>query len=464
MSFPSDFLWGGAVAANQCEGAYLEDGKGLSVPDMLLGGDVNTPRTFLPKTDPNAFYPSHEAIDFYHHYKEDIALMAEMGFSTFNTTISWARIFPNGVKGGINQEGVEFYRSMFQELRKYNIDPIITLYKYDEPVYFEQTYGGWSNRDMIDEFIEFAKVCFNEYKDLVNKWITFNEINVLMLFKNLPHTQKEAQIRFQELHNQLVASAKTVQLAHQINSQNKVGCMIAGMCTYPLTPDPVDVMDNYKYFQDIFCYATDTMIRGRYPSFAKRLWEEEGVKIDIIEQDLVDLRSGTAEFLGFSYYMSQCRTTHINGVASKGNIFTGFENPYLKKSEWGWQIDPLGLKYFMHFIYDRYNIPLLIIENGLGAIDKVEEDISIHDDYRIDYLRSHIQTMKEAVEEGVDLMGYTTWGGIDLVSASTGQIEKRYGMIYVDANDKGEGTYKRLKKDSFYWYKKVCESNGEDLD
>ncbi len=491
MVFSKEFLWGTSISAAQAEGGWNEGGKAPVQVDFANVGSASTSgrKLIYKKRDgsqgeltgayamfphlpengeyasfDNVYYSNRKASDFYHHYKEDIALMAEMGFSTFNTTISWARIFPNGVKGGINQEGVEFYRDMFKELKKYNIDPIITLYKYDEPIYFEQTYGGWSNRDMIDEFIEFAKVCFNEYKDLVNKWITFNEINVLMLFKNLPHTQKEAQVRFQELHNQLVASAKTVQLAHQINSQNKVGCMIAGMCTYPLTPDPVDVMDNYKYFQDIFCYATDTMIRGRYPSFAKRLWEEEGVKIDIIEQDLVDLRSGTAEFLGFSYYMSQCRTTHTDGVASKGNIFTGFENPYLKKSEWGWQIDPLGLKYFMHFIYDRYNIPLLIIENGLGAIDKVEEDGSIHDDYRIDYLRSHIQTMKEAVEEGVDLMGYTTWGGIDLVSASTGQIEKRYGMIYVDANDEGEVTYKRIRKDSFFWYKKVIQSYGEDLD
>lgn len=352
---------------------------------------------------------------------------------------------------------------MFKELKKHNIDPIITLYKYDEPIYFEQTYGGWSNRKMIDEFIEFARVCFTEYKDLVNKWMTFNEINVLMLFRNLPHDKNVAKERYQELHNQLVASSRAVKLAHIINPENKVGCMMAGMCTYPLTPDPVDVMDNYKYFQDIFCYAADTMIRGHYPTFAKRMWKEDEVELEIFDQDYIDLKEGTVEFLGFSYYMSQCRTTHTDGVFSKGNIFTGFENPYLEKSEWGWQIDPLGLKNYMHFIYDRYNIPLLIIENGLGAIDKIEEDGSIHDNYRIDYLREHISAMKEAVNEGVDLIGYTTWGGIDLISASTGQIEKRYGMIYVDVNDKGEGTYNRLKKDSFYWYKKVIESNGEDL-
>lgn len=236
--------------------------------------------------------------------------------------------------------------------------------------------------------------------------------------------------------------------------------MVAGICSYPLTPDPVDVMENYKYFQDIFCYATDTMVRGKYPSFAKRLWKEDGIKLEYNDSDLVDLKNGIVDFIGFSYYMSQCRTTHSDAMMVKGNIFTGFENPYLKKSDWGWQIDPLGLKYYLHFLYDRYNMPLLIIENGLGAHDSIDGDGKIHDSYRIDYLREHIQSMKEAIDEGVDLIGYMTWGGIDLISASTGQIEKRYGFIYVDANDKGEGTYNRIKKDSFYWYQSLIKSNG----
>ena len=491
MGFSKDFLWGTSVSAAQVEGAWDEDGKTPVQVDFANAGSASSSGRkliyknmdgskgeltgayamfpHLPKDGQYAsfndvYYPNRKASDFYHHYKEDIGLMAEMGFSTFNTTISWARIFPNGVEGGVNQKGVEFYRNVFEELRRNNIDPIITLYKYDEPIYFEQKYGGWSNRKMIEEFTEFARVCFTEYKDLVNKWITFNEINVLMLFRNLPHDKHIAQERYQELHHQLVAAARTVKLAHVIHPNNKVGCMMAGMCTYPLTPDPVDVMDNYKYFQDIFCYATDTMIRGRYPSFAKRMWKEDEVEIQMTKQDLIDLKEGTSEFLGFSYYMSQCRTTHTDGVASKGNIFTGFENPYLQKSEWGWQIDPLGFKYYMHFIYDRYNIPLLVIENGLGATDKVEVDGSIHDEYRINYLREHIKSMKEAIEDGVELMGYTTWAGIDLISASTGQMEKRYGMIYVDANDQGEGTYQRIRKDSFYGYKRVIETNGEDLD
>ena len=491
MAFSKNMLWGTSISAAQAEGGWNEGGRApVQVDYANVGSASSSGRKLIYKNKDGSkgeltgayamfphlpaageyqifddvYYSNHNASDFYHHYKEDIALMGEMGFSTFNTTISWARIFPNGVEGGINKEGVEFYRDVFTELRKYNIDPVITLYKYDEPVYFELKYGGWSKRAMIDEFLEFAKVCFTEYKDLVNKWMVFNEINVLLLFKNLPHTKEEAQERFEELHNQIVCSAKTTILAKQINPENKVGCMIAGLCTYALTPDPVDVFDNYKYFQDIFCYSADTIIRGKYPSFAKRLLKEEGVVLNITKEDEEVIAQGTADFLGFSYYMSQCRTTHEDGVATKGNIFTGYENPYLKKSEWGWQIDPVGFKYFMHYLYDRYQVPLLVIENGLGAKDKVEEDGLIHDDYRIDYLRAHISCMKEAVEEGVDLMGYTTWGGLDLVSASTGQIEKRYGMIYVDMDDEGNGTFDRKRKDSFYWYKKCIESNGEDLD
>jgi 6-phospho-beta-glucosidase len=491
MSFSKDFLWGTSVSAAQIEGGWNEGGKApVQVDFANVGSASSSGRQLIYKKKDGSkgqltgayamfphlpeygeyasfddiYYSNRKASDFYHHYKEDIALMAEMGFSTFNTSISWARIFPHGIEGGANQEGIEFYRKVFKELKKYHIEPIITLYKYDEPIYFEQTYGGWANRQMIDEFVEFARVCLTEYKDLVNKWITFNEINVLMLFRNLPHDQKVAQKRYQELHHQLVASARTVKLAHQINPQNKVGCMIAGMCTYPLTPDPKDVMDNYKYFQDIFCYTADVMIRGQYPSFANRMWKEDGIHLETSENDWKDLKEGTVEFLGFSYYMSQCRTTHTYANTTKGNIFTGYENPYLQKSEWGWQIDPLGFKYFMHLIYDRYQIPLLVIENGLGAKDIVESDGTIHDDYRINYLREHISAMKEAVEEGVNVVGYTTWGGIDLISASTGQMEKRYGLIYVDTDDQGEGTYNRYRKDSFYWYKKVIESYGEDLD
>lgn len=483
MGFPKGFLWGGSISAAQCEGAWAEGGKS---PVQVDYGDVGstaghrkihirnadgtrgTIRQFdlLPpgakyELFDDVHYINHEGIDFYHHYKEDIALFAEMGFTTFNTTVSWARIFPHGVESGVNKEGVEFYRSVFQECRKYGMDPVITLYKYDEPVYFEEKYGGWQNRAMIDEFVEFAKVCFTEYKDLVNKWLTFNEINILLF----PHHGGSAE-QFICLHNQMVAAARSVKAAHEIDPNIKVGCMIAGVCSYPLTSDPKDVLNNYKFVQDRFYYCADTMIRGYYPSFAPRIWKERGVEIPITEQDKIDLREGKSDFLAFSYYMSSVTTTH-EGVEmnDKGNGGMGsVRNPYLEASDWGWPVDPVGYKYFLHVLNDRYQVPLFDVENGLGAYDKVEPDgVTVHDPYRIEYLREHIRNLREAVEEGVNIFGYTTWGPIDLVSFGTGQMDKRYGFIYVDMNDKGEGDQHRLKKDSFYWYQKVLKSNGEEL-
>ncbi len=488
MSFPKDFLWGGSISAAQAEGAWNEGGKS---PVQIDYGDAGSTKDMrwihyrkadgtrgklrqfehLPEGASyelfdDVHYINHEAVDFYHTYKEDIALFAEMGMTSFNTTVSWARIYPHGIEGGVNREGVEFYRNVFQELRKYHIEPVITLYKYDEPVYFDQKYGGWTNRKMIDEFVAFATTCFTEYKGLVNKWLTFNEVNVLYMWVNMPGMESEAQARLQEVHNQMVAAAKSVKIAHEIDPDMKVGCMIAGCCIYPLTPDPKDVMASYAMFQEQFCYCADTMLRGAYPSFAKRLWKKLGVRLDIPEEDRKDLMAGKSDFLAFSYYSSNCVTTHSDkGFAeSTGNLSRGVKNPYIGASAWGWQIDPIGFKYFMHVINDRYNVPLFNVENGLGACDVIAEDGKIHDEYRIDYHRQHIKAMKEAVEEGVDLRGYTVWGFLDLVSFTTGQIEKRYGMIYVDMDDKGQGTQKRMKKDSFYYIQKVYRSNGEDLD
>lgn len=487
MSFPKNFLWGGSISAAQAEGAWNEGGKSPIQVDYALVSEDQSPRKIVYKKADGTTgsciqfdqipadatyelingksYTNHAGIDFYHRYKEDIALFAEMGFTTFNTTISWARIFPNGVKGGVNQEGVEFYRKMFEECRKYNIDPIITLSKYDEPVYFEKKFGGWSNRAMIDEFVAFATLCLNEYKDLVNKWITFNEINILMVVRNLPGARVSAQERFQQLHHQMVASAKVVQLAHKLDPDIKVGCMVAGLCAYPLTPDPNDVLATYTNFQNEFCYCADTLMRGAYPSFAKRMWEQENITLKTEPQDAEDLRKGEADFLAFSYYMSSVVTTHQgeNDMVG-GNLVHGVRNPYLTYSDWGWAMDPIGFKYFLHLLYDRYQKPLFDVENGLGAYDKLEADGTVHDAYRIDYHRSHIKAMKEAVEEGVDLFGYTAWGCIDLVAFSTGEMSKRYGFIYVDIDDNGNGSMKRIRKDSFYWYQKVLKSNGEDLD
>ena len=484
MSFPDKFLWGGSISAAQAEGGWDEGGKS---PVQVDFGDAGTTKDrryihylnadgtrgkmrqfdHLPKGAKYALfddvkYTNHIAIDFYHRYKEDIALFAEMGFTTFNTTVSWARIFPHGVEGGVNQEGVEFYRDVFKECRKYGMDPVITLYKYDEPVYLEETYGGWTNREMIHQFVEFAKVCFTEYKDLVDKWLTFNEINILLHFDG----QDGKQVAFTELHNQMVASAQAVKAAHEIDENISVGCMIAGFCVYPYTCDPDDVIYAYKEFQNKFGYCADTMIRGYYPSYAKRIWAENNVQLEISDADRQDLMEGKADFLAYSYYMSNVVTTHENEGESLGaaGASVDLKNPYLKASDWGWQIDPVGYEYFLHFLYDRYQVPIFDVENGLGAHDKVEEDGSIHDDYRINYLRSHIQSLMKARNEGVDIFGYTTWGPIDLVSFTTGQMDKRYGFIYVDMNDDGVGDLDRIKKDSFYWYKKVIASDGQDLD
>ena len=487
MSFPENFLWGGSISASQVEGAWSEGGRSPVQIDFGDAGSSKRPRKIyfenadgsrgemyqfdhLPKGAKyklfdDIHYTNHVASDFYHTYKDDIRLFAELGLKSFNTTVSWARIYPHGTEGGLNREGVEFYRSVFAELRKYNIEPVITLYKYDEPVYFEETYGGWQNRRMIDEFVAFATVCFREYKDLVHRWLTFNEINVLLQGADRPDSEGKAEGLFWEIHNQMVASARSVKAAHEIDPSIQVGCMIAGCSVYPMTPDPADVMAAYRFFQDEFCYCADTMVRGEYPSFAGRFRKMYGVKMEISEEDKKDLREGTSDFIGFSYYFSNCITTHKDEVSGREHRgVTDVKNPYIGASDWGWQIDPLGFKFLLHLINDRYKKPILDIENGLGAYDKVEEDGRIHDDYRIDYHRKHVAAMKEAVEEGVSLIGYTVWGFLDLVSFGTGQMDKRYGMIYVDMDDQGNGTLERRRKDSFDWYRKVIASNGEDLD
>lgn len=487
MSFPKNFLWGGSISAAQAEGGWNEGGKSPVQVDFGLSSKAGTgvrkilyqntegkrsefnvmgelPQNAEYQIFEDVHYPNHVAADFYHSYKEDIALFAEMGFSTFNTTISWARIFPNGIAGGVNAEGIEFYHNVFTECRKYGIDPIITLYKYDEPVYFENTYGGWTNSAMIDEFVAFTTICFKEFKDLVNKWITFNEINIEIMVKDSFSEGISMATRYLQLHHKMIASAKSVIAAHEIDPSIQVGAMVAGVCSYPLTSNPDDVMLNYEYFQENFGYCADTIIRGKYPSYASRIWKQDNVYFEITNEEKEILKEGAADFLAFSYYMSTCVTASMEDKEiSGGNILYGVRNPFLKYSDWDWAMDPIGFKYFLHFINDRYEKPLFVVENGLGAYDTVEKDNSIHDSYRITYLANHIQSMKEAVEEGVNLFGYTTWGPLDLISFSTGQMEKRYGFIYVDMDDYGNGTLQRIRKDSFFWYQKVIQSNGEDL-
>jgi 6-phospho-beta-glucosidase len=476
--FPEGFLWGGATAANQFEGGYKEGGKGLSTADVMTGGTHTIPRRITPEIDKEIHYPSHEAIDFYHRYKEDIKLFAEMGFKTFRMSIAWTRIFPNGDDAQPNEEGLKFYDNVFAELEKYNIEPLVTISHYEAPFNLAKKYNGWSDRRVIDFYVKYCETIFNRYKDVVKYWLTFNEINCLTLpFGTflagaiMPQGNGEitdasldnAQIRFQALHHQFIASAKAVKLGHEINKDFKIGCMIAYMTNYPLTCNPEDIIlaqqkDNLSNF-----LCSDVQVRGAYPGFAKRYFKENNINIIMEEDDEKILKEGCVDFYTFSYYMSFCVSADPNQEKVEGNIALGLKNPYLKASDWGWQIDPKGLRWTLNNIYNRYQIPLMVVENGLGANDIVEEDGSINDDYRIDYLREHIKEMREAVADGVNLIGYTPWGCIDLVSASTGEMKKRYGFIYVDKDNEGKGTLDRSRKKSFYWYKKVIETNGAEL-
>ena len=481
-NFPKGFLWGGATAANQCEGGYNEGGKGLGVPDIMTGGTVSEPRHITDGILPGRHYPSHEAVDMYHHYLDDIKLFGEMGFKCYRMSINWSRIFPMGDEAEPNQAGVEFYRRVFEACREQGIEPMVTLSHYELPYGLSKNYGGWKNPALIEFYLNYARTVMTEYRGLVKYWLTFNEINFLLMggfggvmgggmvpegLEDVPMTfgacdWDDPQVRFDALHNQFLASAKCVVMAHEIDPENKVGCMIAGNATYPRTCNPADVLKAQREQREHNFYCGDVQVRGAYPSWAPSLWKREGVKIEVSDEDAATLKAGTVDFYSFSYYMSA--TASADPKASEGgNIFGGAGNPYLEKSDWGWAIDPEGLKYYLEEVYDRYQIPLMIVENGLGAVDEVEADGSIHDPYRIDYLRRHIEQMDEAIADGVDLMGYTMWGCIDLVSASTGEYAKRYGMIYVRRYDDGTGDFARLKKKSFYWYQQVIKTNGEEL-
>ena len=481
MTFRKDFLWGGATAANQYEGGWNIDGKGAGVPDHIRGGTVSSPRLWDRDIDPDVYYPSHQAVDFYRHYEEDIDLMGEMGFRCFRLSINWSRIYPTGMEEKPNKKGLEFYHKVFQRCKKNGIEPLVTLSHYELPWGLSEKYNGWAGREVIDHFLRYATTCFNEYKDEVRYWLTFNEINIGMnsfgrimslgmqgqdhkpMFI-LEETKEEKDDRFTALHHQFVASAKAVVTGHEINPEFKIGNMIAGSLSYPYTCDPKDVYLSDDSFNMSNFFCGDVQVRGHYPYYAKRYFKDNNIDVRIEEGDEEILKKGTVDFYSFSYYMSSCQSADPEVTEkAKGNMFTGIKNPYLETSDWGWQIDPTGLRTYLNRVYGRYEIPLMVVENGLGANDERSEDGKFHDTYRIDYLKKHIEAMKEAVEDGVDLMGYTMWGCVDLVSASTGEMKKRYGFIYVDRDNDGNGDFHRERKDSFYWYKKVIESNGEEL-
>lgn len=472
---PKNFLWGGATAANPCEGGYLEGGKGLGTVDVIPWGEdrravmlgVKDYRE-LPE---DAYYPSREAIDMYHHWREDIALMAEMGFRCYRFSFAWSRIFPTGEEEEPNEEGLRFYEDMIDEMLSKGIQPVVTICHFDVPLHLEQKYGSWRSRKLIDAYLRYCEVIFRRFKDKVTYWMTFNEINMLMHLPfmgagiSIREGENELQIKYQAAHNELVASALATRLAHEINPDFRIGCMLAAGQFYPYSCDPEDVWDALSKDRSNYFFI-DVQSRGAYPPYARRFLERKGIVLEMGPEDERILKENTVDFIAFSYYASRLTSADPNvGTSTGGNVIKSLRNPHLKVSEWGWQIDPSGLRITMNSLYDRYQKPLFIVENGLGVADEVEEDGSIRDDYRIDYLRAHIKEMIKAVEEdGVELIGYTPWGWMDLVSASTGEMKKRYGFVYVDKDNAGNGTLKRSRKKSFAWYKKVIASNGEDLE
>jgi len=473
--FPKNFLWGGATAANQIEGGFHEGNKGLNIADVLPGGkgrlNILQEPGFNFEIDTDKYsYPNHEAIDFYHRYKDDIALFAEMGFKVFRMSIAWTRIFPNGDELEPNEEGLAFYERVFDELHKHGIEPVVTISHYEMPVNLVKEYGGWRSREVIPFFERYVTAIFNRYKDKVKYWMTFNEMNsgLIMPINGLGFAiQKEEdryQPTFQAFHHQFVASALAVKLGHEIIPDSQIGCMILYAPVYAYDSNPENVMYALQE-ENLFNYfCGDVQVRGEYPAFINRYFQEHNIKLDIQDGDLELIKEHTVDYVGLSYYMSRTEQKEkTDQDKTQGNIMSGVKNPFLEASDWGWEIDPIGLRISLNKLYNRYQLPLFIVENGLGAYDKVEEDGSINDTYRIDYLREHIKAMRDAVEDGVELMGYTAWGCIDLVSMSTGEMSKRYGFIYVDKYDDGSGTLERKKKKSFNWYKDVIAANGEKL-
>lgn len=466
---PENFLWGGAAAANQLEGGWNKGGKGVSVSDVMTAGAHGVERNITDGIIEGVYYPNHDASDFYSRYKEDIALLHEMNFKCFRTSIAWTRIFPNGDEETPNEAGLEFYDDVFDTCLQYGIEPVITISHFEMPYHLVTEYGGWRNRKLIDFFLNYCKVIFTRYKDKVKYWLTFNEINMIVRKPWKPggikikEDENKNQVQYQAAHYMLVASAEAVKLGKQINSNFVIGGMFLHPTSYAATCDPKDVLAHVKKLQLAYMFL-DVMVRGKYPNSYYKFLEQNQISIEMLPEDNEILKDGVIDYIGFSYYSSSIAIAEPKDEdLSHGNEISGYKNPLLPSSQWGWQIDPVGLRITLNWLYDRYQIPLFIVENGLGAEDIVE-DGHIHDSYRIDYFRRHIEEIKKAVlEDGVDLMGYTPWGCIDLVSAGTGEMKKRYGFIYVDKDDLGNGTFRRIKKDSFYWYKKVIESNGEDL-
>lgn len=487
---PDNFLWGGATAANQYEGGWDLDGKGISGADCVTRGSRTRLRTVTYKTkdgeihetpmfmmneNPDGIevgvfdgwdYPSHKASDFYHRWKEDLALFAEMGFKTFRLSINWTRIFPEGDEEKPNEAGLAFYDAIFDECQRLHIEPLVTLSHYETPVGLTNKYGSWIHPEMVNFFARYVQTVAERYKGKVRYWLTFNEINCIELspYMCAGVVTKDPQAVADATKHMFLASAKAVQILHAVDANNLVGNMVAYSATYAHTCNPVDVLaaladsEKTNFYFEVQC-------RGKYPNYKLRQYAREGIRLDLSEEDQELLKNGTVDFISISYYMSGVASADPSLQEESGNLgLGGMKNPYLKSSDWGWQIDPTGLRITLNELWDRYQKPIFIVENGIGTQDILEKDHTVHDEAHINYLRDHIRAIQDAVDlDGVEVMGYTPWGCIDLVSASTGEMHKRYGFIYVDYQDDGTGDGDRFRKDSFDWYKKVIASNGEDL-
>lgn len=475
MGLPKNFLWGGATAANQCEGGAFEGGRGLANVDICPAGPDRSGaisgRNITLRMDEQHTYPALQGVDMYHHFREDIRLFAEMGFRVYRLSIAWTRIFPQGDEEEPNEEGLRFYEEIFRECRTYGIEPLVTICHFDCPIGLIRKFGGWRSRLMIDCYLRLCRVLFTRYRDDVKYWLTFNEINMILHAPfmgaglSFEDGGNEEQIKYQAAHHELVASALATAMAHEINPKNRIGCMFAAGSVYPASCNPPDVWEALLTEQENYFFV-DVQARGSYPSYAAARLRRKQIFPVMEAGDEEVLHNYPVDFISFSYYNSRCAAARESGQEeAEGNLFRSVRNPYLTFSDWGWPIDPLGLRITLNQVYDRYQLPLFIVENGFGAEDHPDETGYVQDDYRIAYLREHIRAMKAAVEEdGVELLGYTAWGCMDLVSASSGEMRKRYGFIYVDKQDDGSGSYARSRKKSFYWYRKVIQSNGEDLD
>ncbi|OOF03492.1 MULTISPECIES: 6-phospho-beta-glucosidase [Salinivibrio] len=469
--FPDNFLWGGAVAAHQVEGGWNCDGKGVSIVDVLTKGEHGVPRKITEQVQAEETYPNHQAVDFYHRYRDDIAMFAEMGFKCFRTSIAWSRIFPNGDEATPNEAGLAFYDGLIDCLLEHDIEPVITLSHFEMPHHLVSEYGGWANRAVVDHFVRFCEAVLTRYRDKVTYWITFNEINNQLnwdyplfgycnsgvVFTEHDHPE---QTLYQVLHHQFVASAKVVALGHVINSEFSIGSMIHMMPLYPATCHPDDMLASQQAMRDKYL-CSDVQIRGHYPHYIWPQWASKGIKVVMHDDDAQILKNGQADFLAISYYMTNIVDANPPEQDENALFSASRLNPHLPASDWGWQIDPKGLRYALSELYERYELPIFVVENGLGAVDIPDQTGAINDDYRIDYLSQHIEALEEAISlDGVDVMGYTPWGCIDCVSFTTGEYRKRYGFIYVDRHDDGSGDFSRSRKKSFDWYKQVIANNG----